>query len=1399
MAVRSVVVALRAEVSGYIAGMNAAAAATGKNKAAAQEVGKSLAVTGVILGGFVLASANAAAKFDQAMSKVNAATHASAQQMGVLRNAALDMSKGTVFSAVQAAGAIEELAKAGVSTSSILNGGLKGALNLAAAGELSVSEAAQTAASAMTQFGLSGDKVSHIADLLSAGAGKAQGSVHDLGAALGQVGLVASGTGLTIEETTGALAAFASAGLIGSDSGTSFKTMLQSLNPRSKEAAQLIDSLGISAYDSQGQFIGLSAYAGKLQGALKDMSQQQRAATLQTIFGTDAVRAARVLYTQGAAGIQTWIDKTNEAGYAATTAALRLDNWRGDVTKLGSALNRAFIATGEGAQGPLRGVTQNLTDLVDAYSALPAPAQQGAISVAAVGSAITLVAAGALFALPKIAATKVAIAELGLTAKGSALGLGAIGAVTVALGLGVEGWASYEAAAKKSSENVKLATTAAATGNLTQIKAAAAQLSEQVQAYNDLSDRLGHENLLQTALHPLRNLGFLGTDIDSVGSKLGALNIQISNARGNLLQYLRETTSPEVFSSLLSNTDALDAKLQGLSDTADKAGLNASGSYAALATGLDAARAASSTAAAAQGNLESALGSTAVSADEAAGSVKQLSDALDALIGRFVSQNSATASYEQALDDIGTKTKDAQKANKRWTDSLNLGTAVGRDNAAVIRDSVSALTDKINADKNAGVSNAQLSKTMRDGRSAILDAAEAAGLNRVAVGKMLDKLGLTEKVWKAAVVVTGVEKASLAIDGIHQKLAGLRDKSISVQIAQSVTGGTGGAIFPAKKAAGGFISGPGSSTSDSVPALLSNGEFVMNAASTSRNRALLEAMNVQRFAAGGAVGRASSNGRLGDTVAAGLMSGASVEAVQAAIKAATQLQALWQASLDRAAQVQARADLVAAREKALAEQVKAAKTKDKKDDITAREAVKSANKDLAAFDKQAAETAKQKRFDNQQAKLAAAEVAAQARQTLKDNEAAFNFDHESAADQLKDLDKRIAGEKKFSDAWVADTNRREQIQKSLDDAQTQADQQHAQDLQKAVDLANGDYASALNTLNSLLDDQAKLQQQITDAQTAYTAAVNDADAALTKQVESIKTARAEALAGWADITQKSVVAAAPSANTLIKNAQGQIDQFREWQQRVGTARAQGISEAVIATLGLDAGPQALGQLRKLNAATGEQVAQLNALVDTRKALAVGQTSTEAAAGTGQVGKDIQTAQAEATAAKDAAKNTLDAATAQVGGQLQDLGVSHGRTYADAIAQGLQSGLPGLTTAVQTLQGAFTTLSGAQAAQSAFAGGGLVTGPGSGTSDSISARLSNGEFVVNAVDAAKNRRLLETVNGGRYVSANRIASPSASVDTWRLETQVQRLTEATHEQTSVIRQGQAQPLLTPAGW
>ena len=412
MADRQVTVRLRAEIGGFKAAMAEAGAASRK---ASSDMKASWSDTGSITGNAIQASqkyadswhqvSNAAtiggtaivgalglavskyADFDAAMSNVKASTHESAENMDLLRDAALQAGKETAYSAVEAANAIDELAKAGISTKDILGGGLKGALDLAAAGQMDVGEAAEIAATAMTQFGLKGSDVGHVADLLAAGAGKAQGSVTDMGYALKQSGLVASQAGISLEETTGTLAAFASAGLIGSDAGTSFKSMLQHLQNPSKEAASTMKELGINMYDSQGNFVGMANLAEQLKTSMEGLTPAQRDAAMATIFGSDAVRAANVLYAQGGAGIQDWISKVNDAGYAAETAAIKQDNLKGDLEKLSGAFETVFLSAGGSGNAALRTLVQSLTNVVDAIGKIPAPALETAAVLTAIGGA----------------------------------------------------------------------------------------------------------------------------------------------------------------------------------------------------------------------------------------------------------------------------------------------------------------------------------------------------------------------------------------------------------------------------------------------------------------------------------------------------------------------------------------------------------------------------------------------------------------------------------------------------------------------------------------------------------------------------------------------------------------------------------------------------------------------------------------------------------------------------------------------------------------------------------------------------------------------------------------------------------------------------------------------------
>lgn len=395
---RNITVRLLADTSNFTAGMAKVSGESQKTATIMEAAGgkSKLITTGIAAAGVAatalgVAAVRMSADFDASMSTVQANTGASADEMNQLRQAAIDAGADTIYSAIESADAINELGKAGLSTSDILSGGLSGALNLAASDGMAVGDAAELMATTLKQFNLTGAESTQVADALAAGAGKAVGSAHDLGLALNQAGLVANSMGVSMQETTGTLAAFANAGMIGSDAGTSLKTMLQRLASPTDEAQTLMDELGINVYDANGKFIGLAGAAGQLQNGLSGLSQQERNAALNTIFGADAVRAANVLYEQGAEGIDDWTKAVSQSGYAADLAAKKNDNLKGDLENLSGSFESLMISLGEGGQGPLRSLVQTLDTLVDGFASLPAPVQQSIVLMAAlVGGSVAV-------------------------------------------------------------------------------------------------------------------------------------------------------------------------------------------------------------------------------------------------------------------------------------------------------------------------------------------------------------------------------------------------------------------------------------------------------------------------------------------------------------------------------------------------------------------------------------------------------------------------------------------------------------------------------------------------------------------------------------------------------------------------------------------------------------------------------------------------------------------------------------------------------------------------------------------------------------------------------------------------------------------------------------------------
>jgi TP901 family phage tail tape measure protein len=406
-----------------------------------------------------------AADFEEGMSKVKAVSTATSDEIKKFENAAKSAEVAKLgYTAKEAAGGLEELVKAGVSTSDILNNGLTGALTLARAGEVELAEAAETASTVLNSFRKDSLDMVQVSNLLAGGANASATDVKGLSQALSQSSAVAAGVGLSFKDTTTALSLFAQNGLKGSDSGTSLKTMLSRLVPTTKEAREEMMKFGLATesgksafFDAEGKIKSFADIAELLKTKLGKLTNEQRLATLSTIFGSDAVRGANIAFNEGATGANKMSEAIKSIS-ASDTASEKMNNLNGELKVLKANVLLAAIELGNALLPIIKQLTPVLLDLTKSFASQSPEMKKIVLAIAAVVAAIPpviLVIGQLITGVSAIAgafsSVSLAIAEAGgiVAAITTPVGI-AIAAIAALIAIGVllyQNWDTVKAAA----------------------------------------------------------------------------------------------------------------------------------------------------------------------------------------------------------------------------------------------------------------------------------------------------------------------------------------------------------------------------------------------------------------------------------------------------------------------------------------------------------------------------------------------------------------------------------------------------------------------------------------------------------------------------------------------------------------------------------------------------------------------------------------------------------------------------------------------------------------------------------------------------------------------------------------------------------------------------------------
>ncbi|WP_345892836.1 phage tail tape measure protein [Bacillus cereus] len=318
----------------------------------------------------------------------------------------------------------------------------------------------------------------------------------------------------------------------GSDAGTSLKTMLMRLNPSTKEAYNKMRDLGLITYnaqagfdflvkngiqpasrnvgdievaleqyvmktegvtkwndkcdttfrelatssaflsskfyDQQGHIQSLENISGTLHESMKDLTDQQRSMALETLFGSDAVRGATILFKEGAKGVNEMWDSMSKVT-AADVAATKIDTLQGRITLLDSAFSTMKKTIGDALAPVVSAFVAGLQKLVDGFNSLPGPVQKAiaitggiVLALTAIATVIGVVLAAVGMVMSGIGALATSLGIVGGAAGlasaavgflGSAIGLlfGPVGLIAAALiGTGVVAYKAYQKATEDS-------------------------------------------------------------------------------------------------------------------------------------------------------------------------------------------------------------------------------------------------------------------------------------------------------------------------------------------------------------------------------------------------------------------------------------------------------------------------------------------------------------------------------------------------------------------------------------------------------------------------------------------------------------------------------------------------------------------------------------------------------------------------------------------------------------------------------------------------------------------------------------------------------------------------------------------------------------------------------------
>lgn len=314
-------------------------------------------------GGYVV---NVGRKFEASMSKVQALSGATGEDFEKLSAAAKEMGASTSKTASQAADALGYMALAGWKTEQMLSG-LEPILRASEAGGMDLARCSDLVTDSMSAMGIAVQDLGKYLDVVAKAQSSSNTSMEQLLEAYVNVGGTLRNLNIDIEESATLLGTLANRGKKGAEAGTAFNSIIVNLIGANKSAKTAMDELGVSAWDSNGKFIGLTETLKLLLDTLNDPSitDAQRNNFIAKIGGKTQMDTLQALLSGINEEYQNLYGVLNDCAGASEDAAKTMQqNLTGSMTMFGSALEGVGIEIYESFKEPLTQAVNEGTDML---------------------------------------------------------------------------------------------------------------------------------------------------------------------------------------------------------------------------------------------------------------------------------------------------------------------------------------------------------------------------------------------------------------------------------------------------------------------------------------------------------------------------------------------------------------------------------------------------------------------------------------------------------------------------------------------------------------------------------------------------------------------------------------------------------------------------------------------------------------------------------------------------------------------------------------------------------------------------------------------------------------------------------------------------------------------------